>query len=67
MSEREDLTFSAATRSRPASSTASASGPSASATWGGLRAGELRLAPPFEAPTRERLEADLRRVRARLN
>lgn len=32
-----------------------------------LRAAELRLALPFEAPTRERLEADLRRVRARLN
>ena len=32
-----------------------------------LRAAELRLALPFEAPTRERLEADLRRLRARLN
>ena len=32
-----------------------------------LRAAELRLALRFEAPTRERLEADLRRVRARLN
>jgi hypothetical protein len=32
-----------------------------------LRAAELRLALPFEAATRERLEADLRRVRARLN
>jgi hypothetical protein len=32
-----------------------------------LRAAELRLALPFEAPARERLEADLRRVRARLN
>jgi hypothetical protein len=32
-----------------------------------LRAAELRLALPFDAPTRERLEADLRRVRARLN
>ena len=32
-----------------------------------LRAAELRLALPFEAPTRERLEADLRRIRARLN
>jgi hypothetical protein len=32
-----------------------------------LRAAELRLALPFEARTRERLEADLRRVRARLN
>jgi hypothetical protein len=32
-----------------------------------LRAAELRLALPFEAGTRERLEADLRRVRSRLN
>ena len=32
-----------------------------------LRAAELRLALPFEAPTRERREADLRRLRARLN
>ena len=32
-----------------------------------LRAAELRLALPFEEPTRERLEADLRRIRARLN
>jgi len=32
-----------------------------------LRAAELRLALPFEAHARERLEADLRRVRARLN
>jgi hypothetical protein len=32
-----------------------------------LRAAELRLALPFEGPVRERLEADLRRVRARLN
>jgi hypothetical protein len=32
-----------------------------------LRAAELRLVLPFEAQTRERLEADLRRVRARLN
>lgn len=32
-----------------------------------LRAAELRLVLPFEAPRRERLEADLRRVRARLN
>jgi hypothetical protein len=32
-----------------------------------LRAAELRLALPFEGKTRERLEADLRRVRARLN
>ena len=32
-----------------------------------LRAAELRLVLPFDAPTRERLEADLRRVRARLN
>jgi hypothetical protein len=32
-----------------------------------LRAAELRLALPFEGTTRERLEADLRRVRARLN
>ena len=32
-----------------------------------LRAAELRLALPFDAPTRERLEADVRRVRARLN
>jgi Transglutaminase-like superfamily len=32
-----------------------------------LRAAELRLALPFENSTRERLEADLRRVRARLN
>ena len=32
-----------------------------------LRAAELRLALPFDARTRERLEADLRRVRARLN
>jgi hypothetical protein len=32
-----------------------------------LRAAELRLALPFDAPARERLEADLRRVRARLN
>ena len=32
-----------------------------------LRAAELRVALPFEAPTRERLEADLRRLRARLN
>jgi hypothetical protein len=32
-----------------------------------LRAAELRLALPFEGDTRERLEADLRRVRARLN
>ena len=32
-----------------------------------LRAAELRLALPFEPSARERLEADLRRVRARLN
>jgi hypothetical protein len=32
-----------------------------------LRAAELRLALPFEGSTRKRLEADLRRVRARLN
>ena len=32
-----------------------------------LRAAELRLALPFEGSARERLEADLRRVRARLN
>jgi hypothetical protein len=32
-----------------------------------LRAAELRLALPFETGTRERLEAELRRVRARLN
>jgi hypothetical protein len=32
-----------------------------------LRAAELRLALPFEGSMRERLEADLRRVRARLN
>jgi hypothetical protein len=32
-----------------------------------LRAAELRLALPFKAPVRERLEADVRRVRARLN
>jgi hypothetical protein len=32
-----------------------------------LRAAELRLALPFEGNTRQRLEADLRRVRARLN
>lgn len=32
-----------------------------------LRAAELRLALPFEGKTRERLEADLRRARARLN
>jgi hypothetical protein len=32
-----------------------------------LRSAELRLALPFEGRTRERLEADLRRVRARLN
>jgi hypothetical protein len=32
-----------------------------------LRAAELRLALPFDAPTRERLQADVRRVRARLN
>jgi hypothetical protein len=32
-----------------------------------LRAAELRLALPFEAPTRDRLEADLRCIRARLN
>ena len=32
-----------------------------------LRAAELRLALPFDGGTRERLEADLRRVRARLN
>jgi hypothetical protein len=32
-----------------------------------LRAGELRLALPFDDDARERLEADLRRVRARLN
>ena len=32
-----------------------------------LRAAELRLALPFEGHTRERLEADLRRMRARLN
>jgi hypothetical protein len=32
-----------------------------------LRAAELRLALPFESSARERLEADLRRVRARLN
>jgi hypothetical protein len=32
-----------------------------------LRAAELRLALPYDAPTRERLQADLRRVRARLN
>ena len=32
-----------------------------------LRAAELQLALPFDAATRERLQADLRRVRARLN
>jgi regulator of sirC expression with transglutaminase-like and TPR domain len=32
-----------------------------------LRAAELRLALPFDGPTRERLQHDLRRVRARLN
>jgi hypothetical protein len=32
-----------------------------------LRAAELRLVLPFDAPTRHRLERDLRRVRARLN
>lgn len=32
-----------------------------------LRAAELRLALPFDEPTRERLALDLRRVRARLN
>jgi hypothetical protein len=32
-----------------------------------LRAAELRLALPFERSARERLEADLRHVRARLN
>jgi hypothetical protein len=32
-----------------------------------LRAAELRLALPFDEPTRERLQLDLRRVRARLN
>jgi hypothetical protein len=32
-----------------------------------LRAAELRLALPFEGSIRERLEADLRRIRARLN
>jgi hypothetical protein len=32
-----------------------------------LRAGEWRLALPFDAQTRERLAAELRRVRARLN
>jgi hypothetical protein len=32
-----------------------------------LRAAALRLALPFDAATRERLEADVRRVRARLN
>ena len=32
-----------------------------------LRAAELRLALPFDGPTRERLHHDLRRVRARLN
>jgi hypothetical protein len=32
-----------------------------------LRAAELRLALPFDGPTRERLQLDLRRVRARLN
>jgi len=32
-----------------------------------LRAAELRLALPFEGSVRQRLEADLRRVRARLN
>jgi hypothetical protein len=32
-----------------------------------LRAAELRLALPFDAATRERLRADLGRVRARLN
>jgi Transglutaminase-like superfamily len=32
-----------------------------------LRAAELRLALPFEDSARERLEAELRRVRARLN
>jgi hypothetical protein len=32
-----------------------------------LRAAELRLALPFDEPTRERLQHDLRRVRARLN
>lgn len=35
-------------------------------TWS-LRAAELRLALPFADSARERLEADLRRVRARLN
>jgi hypothetical protein len=34
--------------------------------WG-LGAAELRLALPFDGPTRERLELDLRRVRSRLN
>jgi hypothetical protein len=32
-----------------------------------LRAAQLRLELPFDGPTRERLELDLRRVRARLN
>jgi hypothetical protein len=32
-----------------------------------LRAAQLRLALPFDEPTRERLQLDLRRVRARLN
>jgi transglutaminase superfamily protein len=32
-----------------------------------LRAAELRLALPFDGPTRERLERDLARIRARLN
>jgi hypothetical protein len=32
-----------------------------------LRAAELRLALPFEAQTRERLVAELRRIRAGLN
>jgi hypothetical protein len=30
-------------------------------------AAELRVALPFDEPTRERLQHDLRRVRARLN
>jgi hypothetical protein len=32
-----------------------------------LRAAELLLALPFESGARERLESDLRRVRARMN
>jgi hypothetical protein len=58
----------------PSSRTASSPPPSSSiraervghVSWA-LRAAGLRLALPSDAATRERLEADLRRVRARLN